>query len=119
MANQKTVNIINIKRSSPGKLFKQTIMESIWLRKEAKLKDDGWLLENDIKEIKTEVVDDGKGIDTITIVEEVIEDIEVVEDSNKPYSEMTKKELQTVCESKGIKYHHATKEENLIKLLEA
>ena len=120
MASQKKVSIINVQRSSTGKLFKQTIMESIWLKKEAKLKDDGWLLEDDIKEIKTEEVDDGKGINTVVIEEEEVTDsVPDLFNEEKDFSEMNKAELQAVCDKKGIKYHHATKKENLIKLLEA
>lgn len=120
MSNQKKVTIINVKRSSEGRLFKQVIFESIWLKREDKLKEQGWMLADNIKEIITEKVEDGKGSKTVEIVEEETVEDEVVEETEvKSYEDMTVKELQAACDEKGITYHHASKSKKLISLLEA
>jgi hypothetical protein len=106
MANQKVVKIVNVKRSiSAEKRFEQNMMLSLWEQKEDELRGRGWLPASEIKEIKTEKVEDGKGKKTIDIVEE------------KEYSEMTLDELKAECKSQGIKFHGASKEEKLIELL--
>ena len=119
MANQKTVKIVNIKRSSPDKQVEQTIYESLWLRKENGLREHGWLPKNDIKEIKVEEVIDGKGIDTITIEEETVEEVVETASESKAYEDMTLIELKEACDAKGISFHHASKENKLRSLLEA
>ena len=112
MANQKVVKIVNIKQTiSKNKRFEQNMMETLWLKKEDELRARGWLPISEIKEIKTETVEDGKGSKTVEIVEET----EIVE--VKDYSEMTIEELRSECEAKGIKYHKASKEAKLIVLL--
>ena len=115
---QKTVKIVNVKKSMPDKKFEQTIFETIWLKRESFLREQGWMLEDEIKEVIIETVEDNKGIETFTIEEEIKE--EVIEDNgSKDYSEMSKEELQAACDEKGIKYHHANKITKLISLLEA
>jgi len=121
MSKQKTVTLINIKKSAVnGNKHETTIFETLWLKKEVSLREQGWVLKSQIESIKVETVNDGLGINEV-IVEEpktVVEDItsKLIE---KSYSEMSKEELQLSCTDKGIKFHHANKKEKLIELLEA
>ena len=116
---QKTVNIVNIMKSgATSNKHESTIYESLWLKKEADLRKKGWVLADQIESITVEEVNDGLEIDEV-VVEEVAVEETIEESTDKPYSEMTKAELQAVCTEKDIKFHHANKKEKLIELLEA
>ena len=122
MANQKTVKIVNPKRSiSNDKKFEAEMYETLWLKKEEKLRSQGWLLENEIKEVKYEKVDDNKGLKTVSVeVEEsAVEEVVETESSTKSIDEMTLSELKAECKNKGIEFHHASKSKKLIELLKA
>ena len=114
---QETIVIVNIKRSiSSEKRFEQKLYKSHWEGKEDYLRSEGWLPVSEIKEVKTEVVEDGKGKKVVDIVEEeVIEPVVVTEE--KDYSKMSLEELRKECDDNDIKYHGASKEEKLISLL--
>tara|TARA_R110002096_G_C14056978_1_gene673930 strand:+ start:113 stop:469 length:357 start_codon:yes stop_codon:yes gene_type:complete len=116
---QETVNIVNIKRSTTDKVVEQTIYKSLWLNKEAKLRADGWFVKDEIKEVITEVVEDGKEIDTIEVVEEVKEELEDVVSDELSYEDMSLEQLKKACDDKDIIYHHASKSKKLISLLTA
>jgi hypothetical protein len=120
MANQKTVKIVNPKRSiSNEKKFEAEMYETLWLKKEADLRAKGWLLGSEIKEVVYEKVDDGKGIKTVnTEVEELVTEKEI-EVSTKSIDEMNLSELKAECEARGLKFHHASKKKKLIELLTA
>ena len=119
MSKQKRVHIVNIKRSTPGKSVEQYIYEVIWLKNEVKLREQGWFISEEIQEVVTEVVEDGKGLDTIEIVEEVIEEETPVVNTKDSYEDYSIEELKKACDDKGISYHHASKSKKLISLLEA
>ncbi len=117
---QKKVTIVNIKKSSvDGKTHESTIFESLWIKEESKLKKRGFILKDQIESIVVEKVDDGLEFDEVIIEEPKVEEVVKEDTTEKSYSEMTKKELQAVCNEKGIKYHHANKKEKLIELLGA
>lgn len=118
MANQKVVKIINVKRSvSPEKKFEQDIYETNWIKNEAKLKAKGWLLVDSIEKIETIVVEDGKGITEVEVVEPVKEEVDDLGFSKKPLEEWTLEELKAECDANSINYHHRSKEPKLIELL--
>lgn len=109
---QEKVTLINIKRSTAtGKTHETTIFRTLFDKKEAILKAQGWLLKSDIDEIVVEEINDGLG--AVEVVEEVVETLEV-----KSYTEMTLAELQAECKAQGLKFHHANKETKLISILE-
>lgn len=109
MANQKVIEIINVRRSTEGIKFVQPIYESIWLKREEKLRNDGWIPTESIERIEIVPVDDGKGIRTVEVVGEK-EDAKSLDDLNLV-------ELKEMCDKRNIKYHHASKENKLIQLL--
>lgn len=127
MANQKIVKIVNVKRSTPTGSFKQNMMESLWLKKEDKLREEGWLPESEIKEVKVETIADDKGKTTVVIEEETVvpvrvEAIDPETTSNtvsrdKDYSKMKVGELRAELKSKGIVFHVDSKKAKLIELL--
>ena len=137
---QKTVLIVNIKRSvAPDKMFRQEIYESIWLKREEKLRSQGWLPESEIKEVRVEKVEDGKGKQTVEVVEETTTTeatpttaegdmlaalgykygTTTSRDQKSDLSKMTKDELQAECDSKGIPYHKSSTKAKLTELLQA
>jgi len=109
---QEKITIINVKRSTQKLKFQQTIFLSAWLNNESRLRQEGWLPKNDIEKVEYEEVNDGLELDEVIIEEEK-------EFDGVDYSEYTLAELKAACDEKNIKYHHASKENKLISLLEA
>jgi len=112
--SQNKVTIVNIKRSTAKLSYVSTIMESIWLKNEGKLKSQGWLLKDSIDKVEIIEVNDGLGLQEVEIVEaeEVKEEVIVPDD----ISELDA--LKAELKAKGIKFHHASKEAKLRTLLE-
>jgi len=113
--SQNKVTIVNIKRSTAKLSYVSTIMESIWLKNEGKLKSQGWLLKDSIDKVEIIEVNDGLGLQEVEIVEaeDVVKEEVIVPDD---ISELDA--LKAELKAKGIKFHHASKEAKLRTLLE-
>ena len=110
---QEKITIINVKRSTPDKTFKQTIYLSAWQNAEAKLRGQGWLPSNDIEKVEYEEVNDGLGMEEV----EIIESTEEKDGDLNDLDSLSLEELKAECDKRGIKYHHASKANKLIALL--
>ncbi len=109
MAKREVIEIVNIQKSTDKNEFSSTIFRHIWESREGKYRREGWLPKEEIAEVKHEVVEDDKGIETIEIVE--------LDDTVDDYDLMSLDELKALCKEKEIKFHHASKESKLISLL--
>lgn len=112
--SQNKVTIVNIKRSTAKLTYESTIMESVWLKTEGKLKSQGWLLKDSIDKVEIIEVNDGLGLQEVEIVEAT--DVKDGLDDTPDVSELDA--LKAECKAKGIKFHHASKEAKLRTLLE-
>ena len=105
---QNKVEIVNIQRSgTDGKTFESTIFESLWLKNEAKLKKEGWLLKSTIEKIEVVKTEDNLGL----------EEVEIVEAEEVDYKSLSKAEVIAELEKREIEFHHASKKSDLIELL--
>lgn len=118
------VKIINIQRSTPGRTFGAHVYLDKYNADKASGKlGSEWILEEEIKSIEEEIVNDGLG-NRETIVEEVEETpaIEELNDSDTDEVDLetlSLEELKALAKERGVKVHPAAKEKGIIKKLQA
>lgn len=124
------ITLVDISRSTPGKVFETSMSEKQYnlLRKKGKLGSQ-WKLKSEIKSISVEEVENPEEA-VVEIVEtteteatpdkaEAVNDAEPVKETSekKAYTEMSLEELRAEAKGRGLKFHHASRETKLIALL--
>jgi len=131
MAGQRpTIKIIDVQRSSPGKLFESEMYLHIWEAKEGKLRGQGWIPKNEIEKIEvTEVAD---GLENTTVeIEEAVETTETIDltesdtedtDEDEDLDDFDLMELDALkkeCQKRNIHYTKKATENSLRNKLRA
>lgn len=112
---QELVTLVDIQRSRNGMLFETTVVRKVYDTMVAKGKLGNWRLKSQIDSIESKP--------DSTLTENVVEIIEVEEEeaveitplNPEPVSSLD--ELRAELTAKGIKFHHAHKEDKLRELL--
>lgn len=119
------ITLVDISRSTPGKVFETSMSEKQYnlLRKKGKLGSQ-WKLKSEIKSISVEEVENPEEAVVEIKEEETVEETveKVSEEVEKPvvrknYEEMSLEELRTEAKGRGLKFHHASREKKIIALL--
>jgi hypothetical protein len=113
-----TITLVDISRSTEGKMFETTMSLAIYNKQKAKGKiGPEWIEKSKIESIDVTEVNDPA--EAITEVVEEVETVEetVVEEEKVSYSEMTKPELVAELEARGIEFNQNDRKIILIALL--
>lgn len=111
---QELVTLVDIQRSRNGMLFETTVVRKVYDTMVANNKLGNWRLKSQIDSIESKP-DSTLTENVVEIIE--VEDEEVVITPLNPEPVSTLDELRAECTAKGIKFHHAHKEDKLRELL--
>lgn len=122
------ITLVDISRSTPGKVFETSMSEKQYnlLKKKGKLGPQ-WKPKNEIKSISVETVDNPEDAGVVIEEEAVEETVAETSEETKEeetvvaepgsYESMDLKELRDEAKKRGLKFHHASREKKLIALL--
>ena len=112
---QELVTLVDIQRSRNGMLFETTVVKKVYDKMLSSGKLGNWRLKSQIDgiESKPDPTLTENVVEIIEVHEE--EDVEITPLKSEPVS--TLDELRAELTAKGIKFHHAHKEEKLKSLL--
>lgn len=111
MAQRPTIKLVNIEKSSEGKLFETEMYTHLYDIQKAKGKMVGWIPKDSIDSITTETVEDANEDEVI------IEQLNDSETTDIDIELMDLDELKKFAKDNKVKFHPASKEVGLRKKL--
>ena len=119
------ITIVDVQRTTPGKLFESEIYLHIWDANEKKLRKQGWIPKDDIDKIEVVTVNDGLEEKTVEVEESIEETTEFVDFNDSEdedlddYDLMNINELKKACKDANINFTKKATENSLRNKLRA